>query len=529
MKHVVVVAGGKNSRFGSLSCFPKLLLPLRDEGSILMHDIKTFEGVADVTVVINEMYYDMTKEYVANNNLEGKVKILEATNQNGSANTLKEVAEDLPDKDTFVVWSDLLFGSDLVEEVVKKLEEDKSRYCIFTREGDYRCGVMQDQEGKLQYKDLHNVPGMYYYRVKPSFSYNEKLHPDFDLFDYIMSLGNHLGSSSAISLESPVVEFRDKAAYKRCFDAERLKPKAKTRFFNEITEENGVLTKKCINPAFDHLIENEIDWYSRAKKNGVKCIPKIYETSKEDHFIKMEHLAGYIPMYDFIKRFLDTPEKRKSFFKKYFETVENLHDTEVKEVFKGDIDQDCEIEFFKKVVDRCDKIQHMIVRYDKEKMKSLLQKGTDIIIKSFIDTNLPWGKYCFTHGDLNGSNAMVRPEDEDIKLIDPRGYFGLTRMIGLKEYDFAKILYCCYGYDDFNLNSKWFDFNESEDPEILVKREDLPDSLNKPAYFIMVGIIYVALAQYIAQDIFKANIAYEYGMRLLEKSIKEFEHGEQSN
>ena len=35
------------------------------------------------------------------------------------------------------------------------------------------------------------------------------------------------------------------------------------------------------------------------------------------------------------------------------------------------------------------------------------------------------------------------------------------------------------------------------------------------SYQMLVGVIYVALAGYISQDIMKANIAYDYGMRIL--------------
>jgi len=40
--------------------------------------------------------------------------------------------------------------------------------------------------------------------------------------------------------------------------------------------------------------------------------------------------------------------------------------------------------------------------------------------------------------------------------------------------------------------------------------------LNKDIYKLVVGIIYVALTGYISQDIMKANIAYEYGIKLIE-------------
>lgn len=37
---------------------------------------------------------------------------------------------------------------------------------------------------------------------------------------------------------------------------------------------------------------------------------------------------------------------------------------------------------------------------------------------------------------------------------------------------------------------------------------------------MLVGVIYIALAGYISQDIMKANIAYDYGMRILKWKLE---------
>ena len=39
---------------------------------------------------------------------------------------------------------------------------------------------------------------------------------------------------------------------------------------------------------------------------------------------------------------------------------------------------------------------------------------------------------------------MIR--DNEIIFIDPRGYFGNTKLYGLKQYDFAKLLFGLSGY-----------------------------------------------------------------------------------
>ena len=59
--------------------------------------------------------------------------------------------------------------------------------------------------------------------------------------------------------------------------------------------------------------------------------------------------------------------------------------------------------------------------------------------------------FSFIHGDCTFSNLMVR-EDGTPVLLDPRGYFGYTRLFGDELYDWAKLYYSVVGnYDPFNL------------------------------------------------------------------------------
>jgi len=116
---------------------------------------------------------------------------------------------------------------------------------------------------------------------------------------------------------------------------------------------------------------------------------------------------------------------------------------------------------------------------------------------------------------LNGSNILVNPNTFEIKFIDPRGYFGNTSIFIWKDYEYAKLLYCLYGYDDFNNLPQIYGIDR---PKLLRWVNNIK-YLHKKKYRVLVGIIYVALAGYISQDIMKCNIAYEYGIELLEKEL----------
>ena len=85
--------------------------------------------------------------------------------------------------------------------------------------------------------------------------------------------------------------------------------------------------------------------------------------------------------------------------------------------------------------------------------------------------------------------------------------------------EFAKLLYCLDGYDDFNNLPQIYGI----DKPIRLKYFDKINYLNKKKYKVLVGIIWIALAGYISQDIMKANIAYEYGVKILDEYLKENE------
>ena len=534
IKNVLIVAGGKNTRFKEMSIFPKVLLPMIQWPSILTYDVHKFtEQGTKVHLVINESYYEMVKDYVENNKID--VEIILSSNCNGSSNTLKSVKDKLPKEDTLVIWSDLVLSFDGIDKIFEDIVKTTEDYIVFTKDGKYRCRFTERGLVNVENTNDGNVPGIYYYKSIPPFAYDEENFPNLDLVEYldaIPSIYSQTKQVGTIPYVGNITEFRDLTTYlKYYYDRPEFDQK-KTRFFNSITlneDMDGYKTiiKKCIDPSFNHLIDKEIDWYSKVANLNLTCIPKIRKTSKEEHMIEMEYLEDYYPVHIFLRE--AKKEELKDFFNSYFNAIEELHSIECKDVPKEDVTQDCEVEFYSKVLIRCNAIKHMLVNYNALDLDLTLSEATNIIINSGImDKNYPYGKYWFTHGDLNGSNAMYNPETKEIKFIDPRGYFGKTIMSGLKEYDYAKVLYCLTGYDDFNLEPYVFTSKEYSEPKMLVNLEDLPEKLNNPILKLMVGIIWVSLAQYIAQDIFKANIAYNHGMKMLHNALVEYnERGEQ--
>ena len=56
--------------------------------------------------------------------------------------------------------------------------------------------------------------------------------------------------------------------------------------------------------------------------------------------------------------------------------------------------------------------------------------------------------YNLIHGDIHLGNVLL--DDEQIYFIDPRGYFGQSKLFGPYEYDYAKLLFGLSGYSVFD-------------------------------------------------------------------------------
>ena len=507
LKNIVIVAGGENTRFKEMSIFPKVLLPTIEHSSILAYDCQLFENY-NIYLVINNRYANMVKEYV--NKTKLNVNIIVSNNHNGSANTIKELIDELPNDDILFVWSDLILDKPGVNSIINSINNyDDNIYSniIFTYNGKYRFEVKDNKINTTTQGG--NVPGIYYCKcLKDVISSKDMVFPDN--FDYI-EIFQHYLFDDFISYEykGDILEFRDLETYK-----EYYKPndnlKTKTRFFNKMIIHDGKLTKTCINYDFYKLIDREIKWYNQCCEYNYNNIPKIYSTNIDNHEFTMEYLNDYQNIYEFIKDCND--EEFDIFMNTYINAINDLHNLKNTYIDFYDAYEDYKIEYYDKVIKRCNSISSILYNYDENELKNILNKAFDKIIKLSGDIR----NYCFIHGDLNGSNVMYNKTINDIKFIDPRGYFGKSELIGSGAYDFAKVAYCLSGYDDFNNGKSMFTSEWYDEPKILRK---YTFKTNNELYYIIVGIIWVALAEYISQDVFKANIAYRHGLKLLKKYI----------
>jgi len=274
-----------------------------------------------------------------------------------------------------------------------------------------------------------NIPGIYYL-PKNEF---EPCLDNTDLFDFLCQ--KKILDIKLKEYDGNIIEFKNFEIYKKYI--ENYKSNNTTRFFNKIYEkENNILVKESIIPLYDHLITKEQNWYKIISKTIVSkhLIPKIYNCTENS--IEMEKLD----MAPIAKEWSNLNIQK--IIPKILDSIEVLHNTTCGILVNAnEVEEDIEIEFYKKLISRFESIEGIIdtdiLRY-KSDIFHLARLATDEIKKEIIGNNAKI-KYFISHGDLNFSNILT--DGSEIKFIDPRAYFGKHENYGLAEYDLAKVMY----------------------------------------------------------------------------------------
>jgi hypothetical protein len=232
-------------------------------------------------------------------------------------------------------------------------------------------------------------------------------------------------------------------------------------YFNSVEVKDNVVVKTAKNDYGKPKINNEIKFYNYIISNNVHFpMPKLIFSDIDISSFQIEFLDKHQTMCDVF--YNESAEKSKHFENtKLINTVlthiNKLHSHESIYVSKNEYLTELNIETNQKVIDRYNatkwnnieiisEITHVNgikihdVYYYIEKINEYLEH---------IVSNL--NVYCFTliHGDIHLGNIMM-DGDGDIRFIDPRGYFGNMSLFGIKEYDFAKLIFGLSGYSVFD-------------------------------------------------------------------------------
>jgi hypothetical protein len=104
--------------------------------------------------------------------------------------------------------------------------------------------------------------------------------------------------------------------------------------------------------------------------------------------------------------------------------------------------------------------------------------------------------------------------------IDPRGYFGDTKLFGPKEYDIGKIVYSLSGFDEINNNQNhFFTIDENNNISVNINNNidnyiDLFDKYDRNILINMTILHWFGLTDYSKNNIHKCISSYYYGIYL---------------
>ena len=439
IENVAIVAAGKGTRLKPLTNhIPKLLVNL-DNKNLLEHMIDYWkEYTNNFVIIIQPQYNNLVSYYVQNTDINYSILNVNPDNNHENSYTIKETLNTrYNNQQILITWCDLYPGIKIPKNIFQ------NQNIIFTHGNKCRYYASKSQ---IRKESNGNVIGIYYfpkYRSINNQNYSldicdiyQGIYPNFETYD--LSIVNDVGDSNKLN------DFIDK---------NRLK--YQTRYFNYITKYNDItLIKKSICQKGDIVIKDEINWYKHCIDNKINInIPTIWDISNNS--FKM-HKLDAVPLYEAFNSL-----SKGKILEQLIDMLSIMHQNNIP-IKESNIKNDIDIEFKTKIINRINDIEILLSEYDYIKYINgvLIEKSYKTILSTIHERLTRYFSsrkdYSFIHGDCQFSNTLYDIHTEKLYLIDPRGYFGNTKIYGLPEYDYAKVCYSLSGYDTFNNNPKYY-------------------------------------------------------------------------
>jgi tRNA A-37 threonylcarbamoyl transferase component Bud32 len=218
--------------------------------------------------------------------------------------------------------------------------------------------------------------------------------------------------------------------------------------FNEITIINNVFSKKSKNELGKRKINSEIEFYLYIYNNNIDFpMPKLIDYIDGNLSIKyisnshtITHLVNKHNVFEYITN-----------VKMHLNKIHTIQKDASSEIIANDL----KTEIHTKVLDRyneykwdSDTLYNSIKTVNKIQFKNV-NYYCDVIYTKLNNYLNKRNHYNLIHGDVHLGNILL-DENKNIIFIDPRGYFGNSKLFGLYEYDYAKLLFGLSGYSIFD-------------------------------------------------------------------------------
>jgi mannose-6-phosphate isomerase-like protein (cupin superfamily) len=439
---IVIVACGKGTRLTPFTNYiPKILVNISND-NILFKIINYWKKYCkEFILIVNEEYNSYINFYLdSNKDITYEIRNVEILNNEENSYTIKKGLYDLEDLSILITWCDVFPNEDInfadIEEnciFVNSFSNYKSRYL-----------ALNNKIEKVNDYNLGNVVGIYYIK-----QYKNLINKDDkqDICDcYLDNYKNFITYELNDLIDVGDMEKLNSILQNKTFNS---------RYFNNLNKLDSNVVKKEANCEYGlKIISNEINFYKFIENNNISFpMEKIFDVTENSFCMK------YIKKYTLYEEISIKNNINELFNVLNF--LKSLYNNNIKHVDIEEVRKDIYLETITKIKDRNKNIENIINKFSHIKHVNCVKIDTyenilirlENIISSFLDNkkNLD---YNIIHGDLNLSNIFKI--ENNYVFIDPRGYFGNSKIYGLKYYELSKIFISVFGFDSFNNNNEYF-------------------------------------------------------------------------
>ncbi len=505
---IIVQTGGLGSRMGYLTKLkPKALIPVKGL-PVLFHLFKTFNGAE--FIIISDYKFDVLDKYLTTF-ANGVNYILFRPKTKGDISGIKDVLSYIPDDEEFmIVWSDLIFPA-----AFKIPNKNHISDGCMVGIGNFPCSWSLDKNNKMQHVSVNNngVAGCYIFKNK---SVLVNIPDGGDFATYLKESDINI---TPFTMDG-VMDIGTLEAYNKIESFEN-----KCRPYNNIKiKDNKVIKTANTNGAKSWLLL-EADWYKKVSDYGFDAIPIIYDKNP----LTMSYIVGN----SLFKCNLDNNQKNEVLNKVLFQ-INRLHSFEAITSNSFDLYS----EYYHKTIMRLRQVQNALIFASQEFININSKKCINILNnqtlfrEAILSTLMQVKNFNIIHGDSQFTNIMFS-KNKDVIFIDPRGYFGKTKLYGDARYDYAKLYYSIIGnFDNANIRKFDLDINdnavtfniESSGFEFLKDNflYSVKDFISKKELDLIHSLIWLSLSSHAFDDFDTMNLAFYKGTLLFTEWIEEY-------
>lgn len=472
----ILPVAGRGSRMLSLTDdMPKAMLPLHNRPLVSWHLDKLLEeGITEVCLVVgykkekliefvDRFYGDkMTIFYAEQKELHGLADAIRLG--------IEEISKhlDLNTRNLLIVLGDTIVKDDVSRVIKEETDfigyysvEDYKRWCLIKTDRDQWVKEFIDKPDSDP-KTRKAVIGVYFFTDIP-FLHSMIMH----IINENIKIKNEYQLSSAMEeyMKDIPIEAREFTEWFDCGDIESFSKTRKNiaRHFNsiEITEDNTIIKR-----SFDEKkLEKEIAWYLNIPNKLRVYVPQLidYTVITDQTFYELEYV-NFSPIHElFLYTMPDLPDWEK-LFKNIFNMIERFQLYSTKARFNTD--NHLENILINKTNER---VTLLLEGENKEFWTNIFNKSSIKIngqtyknyplladkVNSFVKNQIvPTSRqhWQVIHGDLFFGNMLYDINSDTLKVIDPRGNFGIDGVYGDIRYDIAKLNHSIVGKYDFIVN-----------------------------------------------------------------------------